>query len=139
VPLIIRWPKGFGGGRVVNENVSTCDLFATLCELAGLPVPDGLDSRSLVPLLKGERCEWRNEVVSQWKTDHVMIKHDDLKYQYYGAGVPEVLFDLAKDPGETTNVADDPACTDAMARFRARLAELGHGPDADPHYTNAGY
>ena len=52
---------------------------------------------------------------------------------------PEVLFDLAKDPGENTNFAEDPAYADEMVKFRARLAELGHGPDACENYVNAGY
>ncbi|MFW5857367.1 MAG: sulfatase-like hydrolase/transferase [Planctomycetota bacterium] len=139
VPLIIRWPKGFAGGRTVDENVSLCDLFATLCDLAGLAIPDGLDSRSLAPLLRGESVAWDNEAVAQMGREHVMIKHDALKYQYYGPRVPEVLFDLDADPGETRNVLDDPAYADAVVRFRARLAALGHGPDADPGYVNAGY
>jgi choline-sulfatase len=139
VPLIIRWPKHFEGGRVVEENVNLCDLFATLCDMAGLEIPDGLDSRSLVPLLRGEPQGWSNETVSQMGSHHVMIKQDALKYQYYGDDGPEVLFDLDEDPGETTNVAEVPAYTEAMAQFRVRLAELGHGPDADPNYENAGY
>ncbi len=139
VPLIIRWPAQFEGGRVVEENVNLCDLFATLCDMAGLEIPDGLDSRSLVPLLRGEPQGWSNETVSQMGTHHVMIKQDALKYQYYGDDGPEVLFDLDEDPGETTNVAEVPAYAEAMARFRGRLAELGHGPDADPNYENAGY
>ena len=65
VPLIIKWGKNIPGGRIINENVSQCDLFATLCDLAGIPTPDGLDSRSLVPLLKGESDNWDNVVVSQ--------------------------------------------------------------------------
>jgi hypothetical protein len=50
-----------------------------------------------------------------------------------------VLFDLAADPGETTNQAAQPDYAAAMTRFRARLAQLGHGPQADPAYGNAGY
>jgi choline-sulfatase len=68
-----------------------------------------------------------------------MIKQDKLKYQWYGKDVPEVLFDLACDPDETQNVAASPDYASQMDRFRARLAELGHGPDADPNYVNAGY
>ncbi|MFN2350851.1 MAG: sulfatase, partial [Kiritimatiellia bacterium] len=83
--------------RVVNENVNLCDLFATLCDLTGLDIPDGLDSRSLLPLLHGKTADWKNETVSQINTTHVMIKQDQLKYQYYGAEIPEVLFDLADD------------------------------------------
>lgn len=138
VPLIIRWPKQFQA-RVVDENVNLCDLFATLCDLAGLDIPDGLDSRSLLPLLHGETGDWNNETVSQMGPTHVMIKQDRLKYQYYGEGIPEVLFDLANDPGETVNVADLPGYSDAIRQFRQRLSELGHGPNADTSYTNAKY
>ncbi len=139
VPLIISWPRRFEGGRVVHENVNLCDLFATLCDLAGLDIPEGLDSRSLVPLMRGDTSGWYNETVSQMGKNHVMIKHDDLKYQYYGEEVPEVLFDLKRDPGEWKNVAEDSEYAEVMERFRRRLAELGHGPEAYRHYKNAGY
>lgn len=139
VPLIIRYPARFEGGRVVTENVNLCDLFATLCELADIETPDNLDSRSLVPLMGGDSSGWNNESISQMGTSHVMIKRDHLKYQYYGEGIPEVLFDLQQDPKETTNLAEDPSYREAMTAFRVRLAELGHGPHADVDYQNAGY
>lgn len=131
VPLIIKLP-GQKERRTIDQNVSLCDLFATLCELAGIPAPDGLDSRSLVPLLEGNSRDWNNEVVSQMYTDHLMIKRDHLKYQWYGddqpdvygTHIPEVLFDLEADPGETTNFAADPAYADAMTAFRRRRNEL---------------
>jgi choline-sulfatase len=139
VPLIIRWPQGFSGGRTVEQNVNLCDLFATLCDLAGLPVPGGLDSRSLKPLLAGTSTGWNNETISQFGKTNLMIKRDSLKYQYYGPGMPEVLFDLEANPEETINFAEDGRYSAAMAAFRRRCAELGHGPQADPQYTNAGY
>jgi choline-sulfatase len=142
VPLIIRWPQRFAGGRVVNENVNLCDLFATLCDLADIPCQPGLDSRSLLPLINGNASGWSNETVSQIRRrhrDHVMIKQDHLKYQYYGEDLPEVLFDLESDPGEERNAASDAQHAAAMNSFRARLAELGYGPDGDPDYGGAGY
>ena len=139
VPLIVRWPRMFGGGRTAEENVNLCDLYATLCDLAGIEVPDGLDSRSMVPLLRGENGGWRNESVSQMGKDHVMIKQDALKYQYYGEDVPEVLFDLAADPSETENVAGSSEYAAEMERFRERLSRLGHGPRAARDYAGAGY
>jgi choline-sulfatase len=129
VPLIVRWPRGFAGGRVVSENVSHCDLFATLCELAGIPIPPGLDSRSLVPLLQGDGQGWDNEAVSQFGATNVMIKRDQLKYQYYGPDMPEVLFDLERNPQESVNVIDHPEYADRVAAFRQRLVELGQGRD----------
>jgi len=139
VPLIIRWPKNLTGGTVVNENVNLCDLFATLCDLADLPIPDGRDSRSLVPLMTGDSSGWVNETVSAILEDRVMIKHDALKYCSYGPDIPEVLFDLEADPKENTSVIDDPAYAQAVERFRTRRDELGYGPAGAARYTGAGY
>lgn len=138
VPLIIRYPKQFKH-RIVEENVNLCDLFTTLCELAGLDTPEGLDSRSLVPLMQGDASNWNNESISQFGHNHIMIKRDSLKYQYYGEGIPEVLFDLDNDPGENINVANESQYAGCMAQFRQRLATLGYGPDAVSNYVNAGY
>ncbi len=151
IPLIIRWPKRFKPA-VVDENVSLCDLFATLCELTGVPMPEagdtvhgaGFDSRSLVPLMDGDASGWQeqhhNEAVSQCHGCDVMIKRDALKYiSFDREGAKEVLFDLARDPAEMSNEIDNPDYTKAIAAFRQRRRELGFGPDADPDYRNAGY
>jgi choline-sulfatase len=138
VPLILRWPRRFAP-RVVTENVNLCDLFATLCDLAGLPLPPGTDSRSLLPLMQGETFDWDDETVSQFGGRNLMIKRGTLKYQWYGESMPEVLFDLVADPGETRNHIDLPEHRAAVAAFRTRRAALGFGPDADPNYADAGY
>jgi choline-sulfatase len=113
VPLIIRWPKGLGRGKQIEENVNLCDLFATLCDLCDISTPDGLDSRSLAPLLRGDSSDWDNETVSQFGHTNLMIKRDALKYQYYGPEMPEVLFDLKRDPEELVNFIDDPTYASA--------------------------
>jgi choline-sulfatase len=153
VPLMIRWPGRFDGRRV-DANVSLADLYATLCDLAGVPEPPkdaaARDSRSLVPLLEGNRETWderypENEAVAT-EGDGMMIKQDDLKYMWFPDGVrsvesPEVLFDLSTEEGEYRNRADDPAYEAAMASFRERRRELGYGADIDPEadYVDAGY
>ncbi len=139
VPLIIRWPKAFDGGRIVDENVNLCDLFATLCELCDIPIPEGLDSRSLTPLLQGSGGDWRNESISQFGARNLMIKWDDLKYQYYGEEMPEVLFDLERDPSERQNFISDSQYASVLAKFRERRFELGFRPGAQENYVNAGY
>ncbi len=53
VMLMLRGPGGFAGGKVVDALVSHVDLFPTLCEVAGLPKPEWLQGRSLLPLLAG--------------------------------------------------------------------------------------
>ena len=142
VPLLVRWPERFEPG-VVEENVNLSDLFATLCDLTGVPAPEDhtLDSRSLVPLLEGDTDEWRethdDESISAYGDD-LMIKHGDLKYLSVAEG-EDVLFDLDADPGETTNRIDDPEYEEDIERFEARRDELGYGPNADPEYADAGY
>lgn len=143
VPLIVRWPSRFKGGTKVSQNVSLCDLFATLCDCAGLETPFGLDGRSLLPLLQGDeiRSEEQDEVLSQIEMDGVpipeenpaelrerrlMIKSGNLKYMYFGADGPEVLFDLSSDPNELTNVANEEKYRSAMAHFNERRTSLGY-------------
>ena len=129
VPLFIRWPKKFTAHRV-EKNVNLCDIFATLCELTGTGVPEGLDSRSLVPLMETAGAPWDNETVSHFKDvggfANVMIKKDNLKYQYYGETDSEVLFDLLKNPTETQNFIDDNTYCEAVRRFRLKKNELGY-------------
>ena len=110
---------------MIDENVNLCDLFATLCDLADLPTPTGLDSRSLAPLLRGEAVEWDNERVSQFGGRNLMIKRDALKYHSYGPEMPEVLFDLERDPSERENFIDDPQYAAHLTAFRARRQVLG--------------
>ncbi|MES2463002.1 MAG: hypothetical protein V4671_20650, partial [Armatimonadota bacterium] len=82
---------------------------------------------------------WNNESISQFGKTNLMIKRDNLKYQYYGPAIPEVLFDLEANPDETVNLAEDTRYTAAVTEFRRRSSELGYGPQADPSYRNAGY
>ncbi len=126
VPLIIRSPARIPSGRCVQQNVNLCDLFATMCDLADIPVPPNLDSRSLVQLLHGESDGWDDETVSQFGRHNVMIKRGNLKYQSYGDDFPEVLFDLSRDPTEAVDYADHEDYQECMAHFRIRSAELGY-------------
>jgi choline-sulfatase len=156
VPMVLRPPQsGPGAPGRRRENVSLIDLFPTLCELSNLPVPSGLDGRSLAPLLRDPNGpppeSWNNEVVSMFSKSNqpllpeerrawdespihdyggmnLMIKQDDLKYQYYGEHMPEVLFDLVADPTERRNLVEEATYTEAVASFRRRRGELGFGP-----------
>jgi arylsulfatase A-like enzyme len=64
--LIARLPaRGWVGGRVLDPLVSNVDLFPTVLELAGLPVPEEVHGRSLRPLLDGEAFAPRDAVFAE--------------------------------------------------------------------------
>ncbi len=63
--LIIRGP-GFAGGRAQDDLVSHVDVFPTVCDVAGIPHPNWLVGRSLVPLVAGgEEPGTRTEIFSE--------------------------------------------------------------------------
>lgn len=65
VMLILRGPGACSGGRVVDALVSQVDLFPTLCDIAGVPHPDGLQGHSLLPLLEGRVASVRDAVFAE--------------------------------------------------------------------------
>ncbi len=106
IPLMIRYPNRISSSRC-DKNVNLIDLFPTLCDLCGLEIPDNLDGRSLLPLLNKDEMSWENVTYSQYRENYVMIKKDDLKYQWYGDDQSEILFDLKRNPSETENYIEN--------------------------------
>jgi hypothetical protein len=124
VPLIVDMPGMKGNGRACTRMVQSLDLYRTLCELAGLDVPDGVEGSSLVPLLNDPRAAWEQPAYSIWsedgKTIHgTAVRTEQWRYAEYGkdAANGAMLFDVHADPMELTNLADDP-------KHQATRAEL---------------
>ena len=65
VMLIIRGPGGFYGGHVTDALTSHVDLYPTLLELAGAPIPDDSHGSSLLPLARREVDEVRDELFAE--------------------------------------------------------------------------
>ncbi|HVG97605.1 MAG TPA: sulfatase-like hydrolase/transferase [Chloroflexota bacterium] len=114
IPCIVSWPGGIDRpGRTEDAFVTLADIGPTLLEAAGLPVPEGLTGRSLLPFLRGESPEsWPQAFCSQmngvelYYTQRVVQTHD-FKYVYNGFDYDE-LYDLRADPAELTNLAGRP-------------------------------
>ena len=64
VLLIMRGP-GFSGGKVIDGMVSQIDLFPTLCDVIGIDHPDWLQGKSVLPLVRGEADEIREEIFAE--------------------------------------------------------------------------
>lgn len=65
VMLMLRGPGGFFGGKVCNAMVSHIDLYPTICELAGIDLPEWLQGRSMLPLINGDADEINDEIFAE--------------------------------------------------------------------------
>jgi N-sulfoglucosamine sulfohydrolase len=66
-PWIVRWPGvSRPGSRDAEHLISSVDLLPTLLEIAGLSLPEGLDGRSFLPLLRGEKQSGRDHVITEY-------------------------------------------------------------------------
>ena len=127
VPLIIDMPGMSGNGRACTRIVQSLDIYRTLCELANLDVPAGVEGTSLVPLLHDSRGPWLQPGYSIWSEDGstihgTAVRTEQWRYAEYGkdAANGAMLFDVHADPMELTNLADDPK----HAAVRAELSRL---------------
>ena len=122
VPLLAAGP-GIEGGRTSDALVELIDVNPTICELAGLPPQENIDARSFAPVLRGEADAHRGEIVSQL-TNCRCVRTERHKLIVNLNDAAE-LYDLAEDPDELHNVADEQPKTAAELRRRlgARLLE----------------
>ena len=106
VPFSISAPGVTQPNSKCNRAVQLLDIYPTISELAGLPVPEHCQGKSLVPLLKDPAAQWNHPVVTVSSKPIGLTyavrteKWAYLKYMDEG----EELYDLEKDPDELTNL-----------------------------------
>ncbi len=122
VPLAVKWPARIIPGRVDSTPVIGIDFYPTLLEIAGAESPaHNMDGISLVPILTGSSgltsrnlywhfpayLEASKGIPGPWRTTPAgVIRSGDYKLiEFFEDGVLE-LYDLRKDPGESTNLTD---------------------------------
>ena len=119
VPTVVTGPAFRGGGQI-QELVSLIDLPPTLLDAAGIPVPESMQGRSIMPLLGGKGdATWPGEVFVQISESQVgrAIRTHRWKYGVTAEGkdgheqpganvyIESSLFDLGADPYELNNLA----------------------------------
>lgn len=119
VPLLVAVPGKPGDSS--PRLVELVDLYPTLLQLCGLPLPDGLEGISLVPLLDAPQRPWKKAAFTTiGKTGTVSVRTE--RYRYIEEGPKRSrLYDHDADPQENTNVIDDPRHTKALAEIRQLL------------------
>jgi len=126
IPLVLAGP-GIPAGETRGDWAYLFDLFPTLCDLTGIPVPPTVAGKSLAPCLKGGDAAHRDELYFAYTGFARGVKHGGLKLMEYAAGPcgrKTQLFDLARDPGEQIDLSADPARASDLAGLRQRLLRL---------------
>lgn len=109
VPLIITGP-GVQPGQIVSHPTALLDVVGTLLESAGLEIPDSMDTRSLRPVLRGEKSSVREHIRTalHWK-EHKWSAVIDRKWKLVSTDDRLLLFDREADPEEVADVHADHA------------------------------
>ena len=134
-PLLVKGP-GIKAASVREEMVSNIDLAPTFLDLAGLPVPEFMQGRSIAPLLRGESPkDWRSAFYYRYYHDpghhntmaHLGVRTATHKLIHYWKQGAYELFDLKADPSEQHNLLhsmSDAQKPEIAAKFTELKAEL---------------
>ena len=129
------------------------DIAPTICEWLGIEVPLQCDGRPLQPLLHGDDGPpgpaggWRGEAHWEWDFRNpqlhiaedilgvpmeqcclAVVRDDAWKYVHFATG-ESLLFDLAEDPDQLVNRAEDPECAAVRADYAERMLSWRMGHD----------
>lgn len=132
VPLILSWPGKLPAGERRDQVVNLLDLAATMLEVQGAPPLPDADGRGFLEVAKDGATPWLNETFAEYCTDGMarwtgtgpvqqrMIRHGRWKLVYYHGQRPQ-LFDLANDPDELEDLAEEPRCAGLRNGLIARV------------------
>ena len=126
VPLIISGP-GFAAGEICQRPVELLDLYPTLVDAAGLEPRGGLEGLSLVPLLENPEAPRTVPAITTQGEGNHSIRSERYRYIRYGDGSEE-LYDMAQDPNEWDNLADEPEYAAVLAQHRQWLPKTNAEP-----------
>ena len=149
IPLIISggFIKEKDKGRRVSAWCFNYDIMPTVCELATIPVPESVTGKSLLPVINGEVVQIRDHTYHAYRQHQRGYRKGDFKLIEYvrapdknregvhlvaGSRVTQ-LFNIAKDPWESFNLADFPEyrrkVDDLRDEMKSRAKQLGDRAD----------
>ena len=130
-PLLVRLPGGKKGD--INQLVQNIDYGPTFLDLAGVEVPEEMHGESFLPLLKGEKAEWRDALYYhfyEYPAEHAVKRHYGVRtdrytliHFYEDIDVWE-LYDLQTDPQQLHNIYGQPGTEKITKRLKKRLVKL---------------
>ena len=137
VPLILAGP-GVPSGLLLDALVYQSSIYATVCDLIGVPIPDSVETPSLAPLLNGEVTAVYDSVFGAYRDYQRMVRTTTHKLIAYPEQRRHQLFDLENDPWEISDQSGDTAQSERVATLRTQLerwqALLDDGLDVSPAF-----
>lgn len=127
-PLIITAPhtKEVRPGTRVSALTEFIDIYPTLTQLAGIPSPEHLQGRSVVPLMSDPSADWKKYAVGRYGSGDT-IRSDRYRYSEYTNSGGEVearmLYDHNEDPSENSNVSEQPQRAAAASELAGQLRQ----------------
>jgi arylsulfatase A-like enzyme len=134
VPLIMAGP-GIPAGQQAPALVYLHDIFPTMMDLLGLPIPSTVDGKSLKPVLLDPKRKVRDGAVYGYRHFQRALRTSRWKYIRYNAGGVQnrQLFDLAADPWEMKDLSKEPDMAETVTQLdilmRMMLKEAGDSLD----------
>jgi arylsulfatase A-like enzyme len=119
VPFLARWPGHLPPGKVIDEFLSSLEVFPTFTAAAGGRMPENViyDGFDMLPVLRGEAESRRSEMYWQ-RRSHKAARYENWKW--VEAGENSGLFNLASDIGEQRDLSS--SHPDVLRDMRARWA-----------------
>ncbi|CAN5901777.1 sulfatase [soil metagenome] len=133
VPMILAVPGQKAAGKASNALVEFVDIYPTLAEVCGLPLPEGLEGTSFAPLLDDPDRPWKSAAFSQYPRSipgqgqgmGYAMRTD--RYRFVAWTVPGKdfveyeLYDHEVDPGEEVNIANEPENAKLVEQLAGQL------------------
>jgi arylsulfatase A-like enzyme len=147
VPLLIASP-GVSGGKATGAITEMTDIFPTIAELCGIPLPPHLQGQSLVPILENQtktnketaltvawsRAGWLHPEVRGKQIMGHSIRTTRFRYTEWGEGeFGTELYDYDTDPGEYTNLSGDPSQAAILTKMKQLLDKALNRASAPAH------
>ena len=133
MPFLIRWPAVIKPGSRSDAMALNVDFAETFLEAAGLSVPNTMQGRSLMPVLRGRvPADWRTSMYYRYYHDpgdhntraHYGVRTRTHKLIYFWKKDQWELYDLVNDPLEMNNIYGQPGQEKVTATLKAELLRL---------------
>lgn len=130
VPFIMKWTNFIQSNQVDQYHLVSngLDLLPTLCDFAGINLPDKFSGMSLKSLvIENRNVNWRKDLVVENNSARLLLFDNSWKYLVDARtddrdeSLHEMLFNLNDDPGETINLASNPSAKGHLKEGRALL------------------